>query len=416
MWANIGQQILAKTKQRKDRMKIRKENGRDGVIYRIDAGRINGKRVRFASTSKKKADAKLASLKAKKKAVGDQWATITESDKVRLSQIHEEIQTAGFSLAYIWDEFRRLRGRDTGKTNVTVDDGIRALVKAKTLADRNARHVHQVATECGHFSKTVNGNVRDIASITVPQIEAYCHGPNRRTGKPVSRQTIINRSLRLSALFSYAWRMGWCDANPVSRMEKIRPVNEVPYIIPNDHARRLMAGAVADFPDALPQIVLCLFAGLRAGEASQMRWSDINLDKGILTVRPEISKMRDTRIVKPHATALAWLEYCHALREDDRDDVHRFTPPNITHKIQKLRKAIKLADDEWAHAAMRHTAATHLYHITESLDGLARNMGHSMGVFLKHYRGLIDAEKSEAFWGITPDSIKGVGKSGELAA
>lgn len=210
--------------------------------------------------------------------------------------------------------------------------------------------------------------------------------------------------------------MGWCDANPVSRMEKVRPVNDVPYIIPNDHARRLMRGAVDAFPDALPQIVLCLFAGLRAGEASQMRWSDIDLERGILTVRAEISKMRDTRIVKPHATALAWLEHCHAIREDDRDEVHRFTPSNITHKIAKLRKAVKLGDDEWAHAAMRHTAATHLYHITESLDGLARNMGHSMGVFLKHYRGLIDAEKSEAFWKITPDSIKGVGKAGELAA
>ena len=386
-------------------MNIRKEKGREGsIIYRIDAGRINGKRLRFSSTSKKKAEATLSNLKAKKKAVGDQWASIKEADKVRLSKIHEEIQTAGFSLAYVWDEFRRLRGRDTNKPNVTVSDCITQMIEAKRRAGRARKTIIVLRDEMVHFGRFVNGDVRDIASITVPQVEAYCHGPNRRTGKLCSPTTVANRGRRLTALFSYAVRMGWCDNNPAKRMEKISVKQKMPYVIPNDHVRRLMALAI-DRHDILPQITLCLFAGLRAGEASQMWWSDIDLERGVLIVRPEISKMRDSRIVKPHATALAWLAYAYAHRMDDADRITPFHESTVSHKIAKLRDDAKLLKGEWAHAGMRHTAATHLYHITESLDGLARNMGHSMGVFLKHYRGLIDAEKSKAFWGITPDVI-----------
>ena len=385
-------------------MNIRKEKGRDGIIYRVDAGRINGKRVRFSSTSKKKAEAKLAKIKAKQKAVGDQWAKLSESDKVRLSQIHEEIDSAGFSLAYVWDEFRRLRGRDTASANVTVSECAEKMIETKKRAGRARKTIIVLRDEMGHFNRFVRGDVADVSSITVGQVEEYCHGPNRRTGKPCSPATVGNRGRRLIALFSYAMRIGWCDSNPAKRMEKVAQKQKMPYIIPNDHVRRIMSVAMTR-PDILPQIILCLFAGLRAGEAHQMKWSDIDLERGVLVVRPEISKMRDTRIVKPHATALAWLAYAYAHRVGDAARIAPFHESTVSVKVAKVRAAAKLLKEEWAHAAMRHTAATHLYHITESLDGLARNMGHSMNVFFKHYRGLVDAEKSKGFWKITPDLI-----------
>ena len=66
----------------------------------------------------------------------------------------------------------------------------------------------------------------------------------------------------------------------------------------------------------LPWLVLSAFHGLRYSELfppygsgkSPLDWSDVDLDRGLIIVRPETAKTNERRVIPLHQNAAAWLD------------------------------------------------------------------------------------------------------------
>jgi integrase len=93
----------------------------------------------------------------------------------------------------------------------------------------------------------------------------------------------------LSALFSWAMREGLCDANPVIATNN--PARGIPARerVLDDNEIKIIWESLLD--DSFGKIVkLLLLCGCRRAEIGGLRWSEINLDTGVLTIPGERTK------------------------------------------------------------------------------------------------------------------------------
>lgn len=96
------------------------------------------------------------------------------------------------------------------------------------------------------------------------------------------------RSL-LSAILSYGARAGLIPSNPVQLVKRFREgENRVRYLLGVEE-RKLREAIRANCPergsDREAELDLALYTGMRRGEQFTLRWSDVDLERGILTVR-----------------------------------------------------------------------------------------------------------------------------------
>ena len=155
----------------------------------------------------------------------------------------------------------------------------------------------------GHREKYVNGlrqylalfarahDAITIDCVTPAHIDRWFAS---RCEAPTTRASNLGR---LSALFSFARRRGYCAANPCDNVERVRIERGTPKILSVEESRRLLETCRKLTPAILPAVVLGLFAGVRPHEVERMTWSDIDLDERRATVSAAASKVRRRRIV-----------------------------------------------------------------------------------------------------------------------
>ena len=130
-------------------------------------------------------------------------------------------------------------------------------------------------------------------------------------------------------------------------------------------------------------LATAIYAGLRAQELARLRWVDIDLDSGIITI--PISKANHGRRVPIHPCLLRLLkEWCAACTPDD-DQAPVFASsrgptrgkaitPNSVGKISKrVRKASGV---KFTTHALRHTFATWVLRKSKDLYAVSKALGH----------------------------------------
>jgi len=231
------------------------------------------------------------------------------------------------------------------------------------------------------------GNV-PVAAVPVDKVAAWVDSPE----STASRATRLNR---VSTLFSFAMRRGWCHENPVTRLERITVDRHPPRILTPDEASRLLAVCG---PSIRPWVTLGLFAGLRPSEAEAMDWSAIRLsgDRPTLTVDAAASKVRRRRIVPLLLTAVAWLSM----------DARPSGPVVSSHSTLRRarREASRAAGVEWSADVLRHTYASMRMGAGGNAAEVAGEMGNSPGILLTHYRELVTDTDAKKFWSIFPQA------------
>jgi site-specific recombinase XerD len=214
---------------------------------------------------------------------------------------------------------------------------------------------------------------RSIASIRTADIEEWLAD---HASTPGYRQTWINR---LSALFSFAKRQEWVIQNPCDRVEKVVIDRKRPQILTVEQAKVCVTFVRDEMPHALGWLVLALFCGLRPEEADKISWSDIDLEKGVVTVDAAASKVRWRRLVYCTPGAAKWLGKAKAKNA---------TLP-IAHQagrrvLRSLRA--KLGFATWPKDILRHTAASVLMATWEDEGRVAATLGNSPTILHAHYR------------------------------
>lgn len=269
--------------------------------------------------------------------------------------------------------------------DVSLGKVIAECIDAKRFANLRPVYVLELERYLGKFR--LYFGERDIDSLKPAEIEQWL---NRPEWAAATRATGINR---LSALFSFALRKGYVDANPIDRIERVRLDYKPPRILSPDDAEKLLAMAVLFSPDMLGHVILGMFAGIRPGELSKLSFGDVDIEQRIIRIDAATSKVRRRRFVELEPKAIHWLKL-HVICEGP------VTPRQKRRKLRRLAAA--MGWDCWPKDVLRHTAASYLMAKYRDAGLVADKLGNSPSILLRHYRELVSADDAAKFWAIRP--------------
>lgn len=217
------------------------------------------------------------------------------------------------------------------------------------------------------------------------------------------KPSVYNFGLRiLGGLFNYGRKRDLCESNPVSKMDrKKRPPTEVKIYTPKQTAALLRSADDA----LLPWLAVCTFAGLRASEARQITWADVDLREGFLRVPAAVSKTRTPRSIKIESPLRAFLT-------GRRKKANQLIAPQGANVLRKqLRAAHKTAKVAQIKHGPRHCFASYLLARDGDVDALLLAMGHTEAdTTFRHYHRVATKRDALAFWAIRPKGSKPAAK------
>jgi len=157
------------------------------------------------------------------------------------------------------------------------------------------------------------------------------------------------------------------DQVPYIRNEKEGPREETP-AYNDDEILLIVETAVREGPEAFAILLLMMDTDLRVSEVCALRWSDVDLKAGVITIRHNFSKGKPSppkgKKVKPVGITPALDSVLRALPRvnefvlvrSDIDAVHRWTPDTITRILKKLAEAAGVPC--YSPHKVRHTGGT----------------------------------------------------------
>lgn len=327
------------------------------------------------------------------------------------------------------------------KPSPLLADAIAQVVAAKTKNGHRATYVTSLRQYLAAFEKRFTG--RHVGDITTEDLEAWF---NERGEPPNSR---VSNAGRLGALFSFAMRRGWIDRSPVERLERPRITRGTPRILTVEECRKLLMEA-RKMPDMFPYIVLTLFAGIRPEEARKLRWEHVDLDRRLVRIPPEVSKVGRQRHAALPENAAKMLAPYHGKMQRHKADLCTYDRAAVRqfHQHNKSRKAAKLAFGissggtlhylltapepaqppsrpsekvcppamairrrikrlrkvmgwpGWPQDILRHTAISYWMASTGNIGVVATSMGNSADMIQRHYHQLVAPDAAKEFFGL----------------
>ena len=222
-----------------------------------------------------------------------------------------------------------------------------------------------------------------VDAVTEQTIKAF---KRAQAVKGLSSGTIRNRITCVRTFYDWAVEEGYATTNPAARIKNPRVIAPAPDPLSRDKiAELLKACMVPSKPDrgtdrrSRRAIYLMLYAGLRIWEVAELRWADVDLDRGVLTVRPEGGKGGKSRIV-PIADELA-----DELKTARRKNPHYAVVDQGEYGKKLEVKSLAHIFERWLpvrgiriHAhQLRKTFATELYLSSRDLLLVQRVLGHA---------------------------------------
>ena len=192
---------------------------------------------------------------------------------------------------------------------------------------------------------------------------------------------------RVSALFAFCVRRGYCDKNPCDRIEPVTCDRKPPSIVTPGQSRELLAAA----PTVMrPYIILGMFAGIRPEELTRLDWSHINLETA--TVNIDFPKVRGRRRIVPLDPLSVSLLKQHPLQRG------AVSPCRATICRWRKRSRALIGLARFPQDLFRHTAASYLLAKHQDAGKLALWLGNSVKVLMSHYIVPVSATECESFW------------------
>lgn len=125
-----------------------------------------------------------------------------------------------------------------------------------------------------------------LARLTAQQVQAFL---NARHGAGLSARTVQYLHAILRRALGQAEKWGLVARNVARLATPPRVERRVPRPLTVEEARRLLDAVRGDRLEALYTVALSL--GLRQGEALGLRWQDVDLEQGLLTVRYQLQRI-----------------------------------------------------------------------------------------------------------------------------
>lgn len=301
-----------------------------------------------------------------------------------------------------------LKHQDAGKTKaVEFDYARRQFLISKERDGVRARSLIQLDSTLKQFAVLV-GKDAPVCDITTADVEKYLNGLRSKDGKHKAAVKTFN-GYRADLNVFCVWcleqtdtndqgqKLRWLVENPVAAIKKKNVVErDVPETLNVSQVRALLLH-VESFKDGcmVPYFALALFAGLRTGTDGELqklalhpeKLRLIDLERGVIHIKPDISKTGQYRQVIIRPALAAWLTR-YGL------DI---LPTGHDRHLKAIRKKMQLGHDVLRHTFFSMHVAKH-----KSVGEAALEGGNTEAVLKKHYLNLATYTEGDEFWAITP--------------
>lgn len=286
----------------------------------------------------------------------------------------------GESLASVVSE-HLARKRDIPQRRV--DEIVDELLSAKQHDGLSPRYIYALRSDLTRFRNAFRTN---IGSITSRVIEDWL------IAQKVGARTRNNLRTSIVTLFHFARSRGYLPKAQPTEADDVRRAKDrggkIGILTPKQLAS-LIYKAPADIE---LYIAVAAFTGMRASEILRLDFSEINFERGHITVAAEKSKTATRRLVPVLPPLAQWL----APYRGRKGKV-------VEHSVE--RRTIVFAKGqriEWPHNCLRHSYATYRLAAVSDTARVALEMGNSPQKLMTNYRELADEHDAAAWFSIAP--------------
>lgn len=150
-----------------------------------------------------------------------------------------------------------------------------------TSLERNKQLRTRIYKALGH-KRLDKITSRDIQKFITDLIT---NGKNMRTGKPLSRKTVVHHLSLISIIFTYAIKMGMLSDNPCRRVFIPKGENEEKEIYSFSELK-LLFGNLSKEPEKYQvYFTLAIYSGFRRSEMLGLEWKDIDFESSTIKIR-----------------------------------------------------------------------------------------------------------------------------------
>jgi integrase len=140
-----------------------------------------------------------------------------------------------------------------------------------------------------------------------------------------------------------------------------------------------------------PFLALGAFAGLRTAELQRLDWSEIDLDRGFITVAASKAKTRQRRLVPISDNLKLWLT-----------PIRQTSGPVCVHTCPQHAARTKCEGFSWVKNGLRHSFISYRLAVLHDTARVALEAGNSPEVIFAHYRELVTPDAAKAWFDICP--------------
>ena len=271
---------------------------------------------------------------------------------------------------------------------VTFAKAVEAALESRK--ERRVRTIYDFRYITRRFMKRCKGlSSRRVRAMTTQECVRYIE---QAFDTPRQRQ---KARLILSGVFGTAVRRGWCDSNPVARVELPRVTERRVEVLTPEEIHALKRAAEKYRGGSCAAAVgMMMYAGIRPHEVARLTWSQVDMQEQAIYILPRHSKTGGARRVSICKPLL------RILGEYRRDDKERICPAGWEQHWRQLRRLAGWNNDKvWQQDALRHTFASyHLCHF-RSFPELQCEIGHRDATLLRtRYLCMKGVRDAALFW------------------
>lgn len=235
-----------------------------------------------------------------------------------------------------------------------------------------------------------------IGSYAVGRVDSSLLSQEKyRLAKRVGPATVNRYFAALSALFKWVVREErLIERNPVRLLERL-PESRGRKRFLSDEEREALLEACKQSKDArlYPLVVLALSTGARRGELLELRWSDLDLERGAAVLRD--TKNGETRAVPVTGLASEVVGELGRVRRIDSDYLFADSEGKPTYPRKAWETALRAAQiEDFRFHDLRHSAASYLAMSGATLAEIAEVLGHKTLAMVKRYAHLTEQHTS----------------------
>lgn len=228
----------------------------------------------------------------------------------------------------------------------------------------------------------------DVTPARITEARSKLFSEVTRKGTPRTPATINRYMAALSHAFTVAineW--GWMEDSPMRKVKRSsEPRGRERYLSDEERERLLKACENSDNPYLYPVFVLAVSTGMRQGEIMGLRWEDVDLNQGKVTLYE--TKNGEIRVVPVVDKALELLKVHAKVKRIDTpllfpSKVDPRKPIDLRAPWKAALAAAKIEDFRFHDT--RHSAASYLAMSGATLAEIAEVLGHKTLQMVKRY-------------------------------